>query len=114
MITFLTGLGASQGIAKAIAYVGVPLLILAALWWALDSYGDRRYAAGHADADKEWQEASDRLIEKAQKAETKADTAAAERAADFAARQEDEKEKIHEAVAEGSSPLDVLFGSDGR
>lgn len=109
MIGLLTGLGASQGVAKAIAYVGVPLLILAALWFALDSYGDSRYADGHADADKEWREASERLIEKSQAAGTKADKAAAARHADFAAKQEDEKEAIHAALEEGSSPLDALF-----
>jgi hypothetical protein len=109
MIAFLTGLGASPRIAKAIAYAGVPLLILAALWWALDSYGDSRYDAGHEAADKEWQEASDRLIEKSQAAGTKADKAAAARQADFAAKQEDEKEKVHDALEEGSSPLDALF-----
>lgn len=86
------------------------VLLLAALYFALDRFGDARYREGHADADREWQEASNRLIEKAWKAETKADANAAERAADFAAKQEDEKQRIEEAVEHGGSPLDVLFG----
>lgn len=112
MIAFLTSLGASPRIAKAIAYVGIPLLILAAFYMALNAYGDSRYDAGKADADKAWIEASNKLIEKSQAAGTKADKAAAARQADFAAKQEDEKEKIDAAIEEGGSPLDVLFGAD--
>ena len=90
--------------------LGAVLLILA-FYFTLDAYGDSRYREGKAAADKAWQEASDRLIDKAAKAGTKADTKAAARAADFAAKQEDEKEKIDAAVKEGSSPLDALFGA---
>src|SRR5689334_7244540 len=89
------------------------LALLLAFYLALDSYGDKRFAAGKAQADAEWKAASDKLIQKAQDAGTKADKAAAIRMADQAARVEDEKEKIDAALDEGSSPLDVLFGSDG-
>lgn len=85
-------------------------LLMAAFYFALDAYGDSRYREGKSDADKAWQEASDKLIEKAAKAGTKADKAAAGRAADFAAKQEQEKEKVDAAAKDGSSPLDVLFG----
>lgn len=90
------------------------VLLLVAFYIALDAYGDARYDKGKADADAAWIEASNKLIAKSQAAGTKADKAAAARQADFAAKQEDEKEKIDEAVAEGSSPLDVLFGTDSR
>lgn len=45
MLSVLTGWGLSERIAKLIAYVGIPLLILAAvgvgLWWLRhDAYGD--------------------------------------------------------------------------
>lgn len=92
--------------------IGAVLLVIAFVV-TLKMYGNARYEAGHADADKEWQEASNRLIEKAQKSGTKADTKAAARAADFAAKQEDEKERIHEAVEEGRSPFDELFPANG-
>jgi hypothetical protein len=111
MIALLLKLGLSEKAAKLVAYIAIPLLILAAFYLSLDAYGDSRYREGQSDADKAWQEASDRLIAKSQKAATKADTAAAARAADYAARVEEEKEKIDEAIAEGSSPLDVLFGA---
>lgn len=107
MPAFLKGIPRGVWIA-----LGVVLLI-AAFVITLKLYGNARYDAGHADADKEWQEASNRLIEKAQEAGTKADTKAAARAADFAAKQEDEKERIHEALEEGRSPFDELFPANG-
>lgn len=93
--------------------LGAILLVLA-FYLMLDAYGDSRYREGKKDADKAWQDASNKLIQKSQDAGTKADRAAAARQADFAAKVEDEKEKIDAAVAQGSSPLDVLFNSDGK
>lgn len=86
------------------------LLLVAALYFALDRYGDARFREGEAHADAQWQKASDKLIEDAARAATKADKNAAGRAADFAAKQESEKEKIDAAVAHGTSPLDAIFG----
>lgn len=88
------------------------VLLLAAFYFALDAYGDSRYREGKKDADAAWQAASDKLIQKSQDAGTKADKAAATRQADFAAKQEAEKEKIDAVLEEGGSPLDVLFGAD--
>jgi hypothetical protein len=90
------------------------VLLLVAFYLALNAYGNSRYKAGKADADAAWIAASDKLIQKAQSAGTKADKAAAARQADFAAKQEDEKERIDAAQAKGSSPFDVLFNADGR
>lgn len=90
--------------------LGAALLLLV-LYVALDRYGDARFREGEAHADAQWQKASDKLIEDAARAATKADRNAAGRAADFAAKQESEKEKIDAAVEHGSSPLDVLFNS---
>lgn len=92
--------------------LGAVLLVLA-FYFALDAYGDARYREGKKDADAAWIAASNKLIDQAQKAGTKADEKAAVRAADFAAKQEDEKEKIDAAKAEGSSPFDVLFNANG-
>lgn len=88
------------------------LLLLLAFYIALDRYGDSRFNAGKAQADAEWKAASDRLIEKAHTSAAKADVAAAARAADYAAKVEDEKERIAEAQEEGASPFDVLFGGE--
>lgn len=79
----------------------------------LDAYGDSRYREGKKDEAAAWQAASDKLIAKAQKSGAKADNAAAGRAADFAAKQEEERKRIDAANAEGSSPFDVLFNSNG-
>lgn len=86
------------------------ILLVVAFLAERTTYGNRRFHAGEDKADKAWQEASDKLIEDAKKAGAKADTKAAARAADFAAKQEDEKERIDAAVKDGSSPLDAIFG----
>lgn len=85
-------------------------LLMAAFYFALDAYGDSRYREGKSDADKAWQAASDKLIQDAAKAGAKADKNAGARAADFAAKQEDERVAIEQATENGASPLDVLFG----
>lgn len=114
-MTGLAGARALMGGVPRWAWIAIgALLLLAAIYMLLDAYGDSRYDKGKADADAAWQAASDKLIAKAQEAATKADKAAAARQADFAAKQEDEKERIEAAVAEGGSPLDVLFGSEAK
>jgi hypothetical protein len=87
------------------------LLLIGAFYAALSAYGHERYKAGKKAADDAWIEASNKTIQKAQSAGTAADTKAAARVADFAAKVEDEKGKIDAAQKEGSSPLDVLFGN---
>ena len=91
--------------------IGIIAAVLV-IYLALDAYGDARYKAGKSDADAAWQAASNKLIEKAQNAGVEADAKAAAREADFAARVEDEKERIDAANENGTSPLDVLFGGN--
>lgn len=94
------------------AWAGMAAIALfLAILWGLDAYGDKRYSQGKNDADAAWKAASDKLVQQSVASGQRADVAAAARQADFAAKVEEEKEKIDEAVAEGSSPLDVLFGS---
>lgn len=109
------------GIALGAAVKSVPkwawialgaVLLIVAFYMLLDAYGDARFDAGKAKADAEWQAAQDKLIAEAAKAGTEADRAAAGRAADYAAKVADEKERIDKAVEEGSSPIDVLFGTE--
>lgn len=87
------------------------LLALAAIFFAINAYGDAKYDAGKAQADKEWQAAADLLAKQSQGAADAADIPASERAADYAKRLEDEKEKIRIAVDSGESPFDALFPS---
>ncbi len=86
------------------------LLLLVVFYVMLDRYGDNRFDAGKAQADAEWKAASERLVEKAHKSAAKADVAAAARAEDYAAKVEDERERISDATANGTSVFDVMFG----
>lgn len=88
--------------------IGAVLLVLA-FYIALDRYGDARYEAGEKAADAKWEEAERRLLKQAAQAGTEADKKAAARAVEFAAKVDEEKARLDQAAAEGSSPLDVLF-----
>ncbi len=90
------------------------LVLLVVFYVMLDRYGDSRFEAGKAQADAEWKAASERLVEKAHKSAAEADVAAAARAEDYAAKVADEQERIENAVEQGASPMDVLFGSSSR
>lgn len=111
MIGWLTGFGISRRAAIGILGLLGVLIILAAFYLALNAYGNARYKQGKADADNAWIAASNKLIKKAADAGSKASVAQAARDADFAARQEEEKERIAHAQATGASPMDVLFGN---
>lgn len=87
------------------------VVLVFAFYAILDRYGDSKYREGKAKADAEWQAASDRLIEKSLKAGTEADRKAAARGADFAAKVDDERKRIDQAVKDGGSPFDVIFGN---
>lgn len=92
-------------------YALAALLLVTAFLAERHAYGNRRFNAGEDHADEQWKKASDKLIEKSANAGTKADKVAAARQADFAAKQEDERERIDHAVQEGTSPLDAVFGT---
>ena len=89
------------------------ILLLLALWAALDAYGDRRYAQGREDNERAWRAAEAKLHAQERKAAGAADQAAAVREADHAATVVQEKGKIDDAIREGYSPLDVLFARSG-
>lgn len=111
MIALLLRLGLSEKLAKIVAYIGIPLLILAAFYLALDAYGDSREREGKALADRAWQEASDLVEAESQGAADAADIPADQRAADWAARVEQEKAAIDAKITDGGDPFDVLFGA---
>lgn len=114
MIAFLLKLGLSEKVAKLVAYIGIPLLILAAFYMALDAYGDARFDAGKDQADRAWQAAADLVEADSQAAAADANIPADQRAADWAARVEEEKALIDATIHEGGDPFDVLFPADGR
>ena len=87
-------------------------VLLLAFYFMLDAYGDSRFREGKQTADAAWEAAHNKLIQDAANARGKADANAAARQAEFAAKVEDEKEKIDAAIADGSSPFDVMFGAE--
>ena len=109
MISFLTGLGLSARAAKLIGYIVIPALLLAAFAIALNSYGNSRFREGRAAENSAWKQAQDNLLTLAAESRSKADREDLARQLEFAAQVEDEKERIDEAQANGTSQFDVLF-----
>lgn len=109
MIAFLMGLGLGKRAAQAVAFVVIPLLILGAFYLALDAYGDSRFEAGEAKADKAWHDAAVKLQQQSDDAAADADVGAGEREAAYADKLAEEKEKIDATIADGGDPFDVLF-----
>ena len=87
------------------AVASIVILVVVVLSW-----GQSRYDAGVTATDARWVEAGRRLEEQAATSADAADRREAPRIENHTARVAEEKEKIDEAVAAGSSPLDVLFG----
>lgn len=81
-----------------------------ALWLALNAYGNARYKAGVEATDAKWEEASAKLKEQAAASATKADDAAVKRLEEYVEQAEEDAAAVEKAKAEGSSPLDALFG----
>ncbi|HYN46535.1 MAG TPA: hypothetical protein VES64_07570 [Allosphingosinicella sp.] len=92
-------------LAKVVVYGGLVLLVLLALWY----YGHTRYERGVRDTDAKWVEAGRRLQAAAARSATKADDAAAARAAEHDARVIVERREIEHAQANNASTFDVLF-----
>jgi hypothetical protein len=105
---FLIGLAAKavgERAAPFLAYGLVVLALLGALWWLrADAYGD-----GKRDADAAWVAAGEKLKADAAEAASAADKKSAERTAAEFERVREEKERLDESEAAGTSPFDVLF-----
>jgi len=112
MISFLTGFGLTEKVAKLFAYIGIPVIILLAFYFMLDAYGDSRYDAGKIETNMAWKIAHEKLLAESAAAGGVADTEALAQQLDHFAEVEAEKEKVDEAIATGSSPFDVLFATE--
>ena len=102
----------SWGLSRAwswVAAIGVPVLIVIGLFLALDAWGDSRFRSGEAFEKAKWVAASDKLLADAARAHSEADKNAAAAALDFAAKQQEERDRIDAALSNGSSPIDALF-----
>jgi len=92
--------------APLVAYGAILLILAGGVWWLRhDAYRD-----GVEATDAKWVEAGRRLEEQARQAAAEADEESARRVERHNQRIALEKEKLDEADASGTSPLDVLFG----
>ena len=88
------------------------VLLAIAFYIMLDRYGDSRYREGVADTDAKWEQASAKLKADAAASATKADDAAVKRLEEYQAQAGEDAAAVEKAKAEGSSPLDALFGGE--
>jgi hypothetical protein len=114
-MTLLIGWAAKlvgERFARPFVFIIGLLLVIGAFYIALDAYGDSRFREGRAVENKAWKDAQDRLLKQAAESATAADKKALAATVEHAAKVEEEKEKVDAAIADGSSPFDVLFGAD--
>lgn len=100
--------------AKPFVYIIGILLLVGAFYIMLDAYGDSRFREGRAVENKAWKDAQDKLLAAAAQSSSRADREALAITLEHAAKVEEEKERVDDAIANGSSPFDVLFPSDNR
>ncbi len=102
------GLG-EKGSKIAAGILGV-LVALALLAWLLISYGNSRHADGRAEEKAVWVQAEADYQARLAEASTKADKAEVGRVHAHEVNVAKEREEINEAISEGRSPLDGMFG----
>lgn len=91
-----------------------PLVALALLAAAFAGWSHHQYSKGHkdgvAEVDAQWAAATEKLKKQASESATRADDQAAKRAEDFKVQADSDRKAVEDAQANGSSPIDVLFG----
>lgn len=92
------------------AYLLVISVALGLFYWALTSYGHRKFNEGVAANQAQVDAALAQLKKDAAVSATKADDAATSRAAAEIENQKADQEAVDEAERNGTSPLDALFG----
>jgi hypothetical protein len=85
----------------------VILIVGGVMWLRADAYSD-----GKHDEEARWIEAIENMQEDAEASADAADEAADEREDVFIDRVREERERIDEAIEQGTDPFDVLFGAD--
>jgi hypothetical protein len=91
-----------------------PLVLFAILLGGLAAWGHGKYNAGKRagieQTDAQWKAASDKLKAEAAQSATRADDAAVQRLERYQDQAAEDQRKVEDAQANGSSPLDALFG----
>lgn len=91
-----------------------PLMAIGLLVAGVLAWGHSKYRAGHkdgvAEVDAEWRAANEKLKAQAANSATKADDRAAERLDEQRQQAAEDRKAVEDATANGSSPLDALFG----
>jgi hypothetical protein len=95
---------------RTLIATGVALFVVAALVTVTLMWGQSRYEAGKDAADAQWLKASARLEQQQRAAGTFASSLEVIRIEEYTADLAEQQEMIDEAVSEGRSPFDVLFG----
>lgn len=106
----LAGLSSAQKMARIGIAIGAVVVIALLIWWRVDAYGDSRELAGVTKERAAWVDASNKLKEQAALTATKADDRAAVRLEEFKEQADEDRKAVDEAVRDGGSPLDALFG----
>lgn len=109
-----------SGLVAASTILGVPkrlfleivgvIVLIGLFYWALTAYGHRKYQDGVKANQEQVDKALKKLETDAAQSATKADDAAAKRAAENVEQQKADQEALDEAERNGTSPLDALFG----
>jgi hypothetical protein len=110
----LLRLGIWPKVAKVLGPVIVVGLIALAIYLLVAKILGNAYDKGAADNDAIWNQASEDLVDRADNASDAADDRADDRLRNFTNQLVIEKERIDDAQANGSSPLDVLFPAGVR
>lgn len=95
---------------KWIGAVAGAIAIVAAVVFSIHAYGNARYEAGQSDERAAWEKAADKIEAESRSSAERAGKAAQRREEEYVEAVAAERQQIEEAIEEGSSPLDVLFG----
>jgi hypothetical protein len=98
-------------LAKAIVAIVGLIIVIAAFWLAMHFYGVHRYNEGVSAEDAKWATAVAQLKSDASNAANNADANAAANLANFVQQHSADENAVNAAEANGSSPLDALFGN---
>lgn len=106
----LAGLSVAQKATRVGLVVLAVILIVGLIWWRIDAYGDSREEHGVQTERAAWKEAERRMQEDAAKSATQADDRAAKRLEEHKEQIDADRQAVEEAVDNGTSPLDSIFG----